>query len=784
MVYTDLKLYFIIFFLGWSVPLMAQSSDITGKIYGSDNKPLLGINILIPEINKGTVSDKNGEYHLKNLRHGSYSLKVTGLGFSAIVKNIEIIAGKALELDFYLQESLENLGEVAIIAKNRAENLRESAYEVSVIETAAYKNLSGDLTSLLKTTPGINIRETGGLGSDFNLSLNGLSGNQIRFFIDGVPMENFGSSISLNNFPVNLIKDIQVYKGVVPISLGADALGGAVNITTETKRSSFLDASYSLGSFNTKRAAVNGQYTNEKSKYYVRLITYFNHSDNDFEMKSVPLYDLELGNYFGEISTKRFHSAYTSGMAKVQTGIFDRTWADEIVVSLTWSGNRNNQQHPSNNINRVFGDFHTKNENILADIKYKKQFDKLGLSAHLMHGKIEQQTIDTSAYRYNWIGEKLMRSNEDMRGELFDRRSFIVLNDEVLRSNVQLDYEFNQNHSLIASVSQNSLQREGYDKVNEFNTSIEFPNSVNKYIIAAGYDFSTNSKKWKVGAFVKQYVYDAEITTKDFQDNIVFNSVNLDQTGFGITATHFLSNTFQLKSSFEKAIRLPEAYEILGDGVFTNPNPQLNPEESENFNLGFRYKNPIGTSNFRTEGNFFLRNSTNFIRFRPMGPFGQFENINNVRTLGGELSNQIVFNRIQLDLNATYQHITDQTETDEGLPNVNFESRVPNIPYLFGNLRIGYDAYADPDIGVVNIYWNSRYVHEFFLNWENLGNADTKPTIPAQLANDLELEFSSPSRRYNMSFTAANIFDTALYDNFRIQKPGRAFYFKIRYNLN
>lgn len=779
-----LRRYLIVIFLAWIIPTMAQNSKITGKVYGSKNKPLMGISILIPEINKGTVSDKNGKYNLENLSEGSYRLKVIGLGFSAVAKNIEIRTGETLKLDFYLKENLENLGEVEIIAKSRAENLRESAYEVAVIETSVYKNLSDDLTGLLKTTPGINIRESGGLGSDFSLSLNGLSGNQIRFFIDGVPMENFGSSISLNNFPVNLVKDIQVFKGVVPLSLGADALGGAVNITTETKKSSFLDVSYSLGSFNTHRAAVNGQYTNEKSKYYVRLITYFNHSDNDFEMKSVPQYDLELGNYYGEISTNRFHSDYTSGMAKIQSGLYDRSWADEIAVSLTWSGNRNNQQHPSNNINRVFGDFHTKNENILADMKYKKQFNKLGISAYLMTGEIQQQTIDTSAYRYNWLGEKLMRSNEDMRGELFDRRSFMVLNDEVLRSNVQLDYEFNQNHSLIASISQNALWREGYDKVNEFNTSIEFPNSVNKYIIAAGYNFSTNSKKWKAGAFVKQYVYDAEITTKDFQDNIVFNSVNLDQTGFGITATHFLSNTFQLKSSFEKAIRLPQAYEILGDGIFTNPNPQLNPEESENFNLGFRYNNPIGKANFRTEGNFFLRNSANFIRFRPMGPFGQFENLNNVRTLGGELSKQIVLNRIQLDLNATYQHITDQTQKDEGLPNVNFESRVPNIPYLFGNLRIGYDVYANPDIGVVNIYWNSRYVHEFFLNWENLGNANTKPIIPAQFANDLEVEFSSPSRKYNMSFTAANIFDAALYDNFRIQKPGRAFYCKIRYNLN
>ncbi|RYE16642.1 MAG: hypothetical protein EOP51_25420, partial [Sphingobacteriales bacterium] len=69
----------------------------------------------------------------------------------------------------------------------------------------------------------------------------------------------------LNNIPVNLAERIEVYKGVVPVELGADALGGAVNIITDQHTRKYLDASVSYGSFNTSRAALSGRYTDAKT---------------------------------------------------------------------------------------------------------------------------------------------------------------------------------------------------------------------------------------------------------------------------------------------------------------------------------------------------------------------------------------------------------------------------------------------------------------------------------------------------------------------------------------
>ncbi|WP_310590209.1 TonB-dependent receptor [Dyadobacter pollutisoli] len=72
-----------------------------------------------------------------------------------------------------------------------------------------------DLNQKLNRTVGVKVREEGGMGSDFNLSINGLAGKAIKFFIDGVPMKVMASA-TLNNIPVNLAERMEVYKGVVP----------------------------------------------------------------------------------------------------------------------------------------------------------------------------------------------------------------------------------------------------------------------------------------------------------------------------------------------------------------------------------------------------------------------------------------------------------------------------------------------------------------------------------------------------------------------------------------
>jgi len=135
-----------------------------------------------------------------------------------------------------LEEKDNALDEIIIQGKSKAEKIRDKAYAVNVIETGVFKNTATNISQVLNKVPGIVIREEGGLGSNFNLSLNGLSGKQIKTFIDGIPMSYFGRSLTLNNFTSNIIETIEIYKGVVPIYLFSDALGGVISIRTKNKQ--------------------------------------------------------------------------------------------------------------------------------------------------------------------------------------------------------------------------------------------------------------------------------------------------------------------------------------------------------------------------------------------------------------------------------------------------------------------------------------------------------------------------------------------------------------------
>ncbi|MDA4805310.1 TonB-dependent receptor plug domain-containing protein, partial [Enterobacter hormaechei] len=84
---------------------------------------------------------------------------------------------------------------------------------------AKLANTTADLNQVLNRTTGIKVRQQGGVGSDYNFSINGMSGKAVKFFIDGVPLEMLGKGVDLSTLPVNMADRVEIYKGVVPVHL-------------------------------------------------------------------------------------------------------------------------------------------------------------------------------------------------------------------------------------------------------------------------------------------------------------------------------------------------------------------------------------------------------------------------------------------------------------------------------------------------------------------------------------------------------------------------------------
>jgi outer membrane cobalamin receptor len=712
-------------------------------------------------------------HDLRRLTHVGYtlvlSLLVSNSAFAADNKNTPDINAT----------SVNELEKIEVVGRDSTKALVSSGFKVDILLTEAFKNSNYSLMQILANSPGINVRESGGIGSDFNLSLNGLTGNQIRYFFDGIPMEDFGSALTL---PSNLVEQIQVYKGVVPISLGADALGGAINVITPTLDQDLLDLSYTYGSFNTHKANIFTQkiFSNDA---FIRFSSSAEHSDNDYRMNNVNSTDA-LGNVTGTMSATRFHDEYSSGMANVKFGVINKTFADELSIGITFAKNKNNEQHTTTSINNVFGKLNSESNTQLLSAIYKKKFDALAISAYVLTGKNEEIIDDTYNRDYDWLGNYTEKADE-LQGEL-GTKSLFTVTDDVFRANLSAQYQLTPDSVVSISHSHNYLKKTGSDSVNLNNTVFSLPNWIQKSITGISFDSTALQQDMQWSVFAKYYDYQGEINAEQSIDYNLINvksDVDLSDVGYGSSLSYQLHPNWLVKTSYELAYRMPEAEEILGTGKYVRPNPDLQSEKSHNVNVGLLNEFNSQNTLHRIEMNMFYRDSSDFIRYVPDRIiFGIYENLQHVETTGIESAYYLRFyDDYSLQVNATYQDLINKSHKDyEGVTDLNYGKRIPNEPYLFANARLGANfEVADSD--QLAIFWTTSFVQEFYLNWEGTGNKDQKLNIPTQLTHDLDIEYSFAEDSYSLSLSIRNMFDAEVFDNFNIEKPGRAFYLKFRY---
>ena len=161
----------------------------------------------------------------------------------------------------------------------------------------------------------------------------------------------------------------------------------------------------------------------------------------------------------------------------------------------------------------------------------------------------------------------------------------------------------------------------------------------------------------------------------------------------------------------------------------------------------------------------------------------QYENVEAVHIKGveGEVRYDWA-DKLGLMLNASYQDSRDQRKyLESGALSATYNNRVPNKPWTFVNAEASYAFHNVllPD-SKLKISMDYQWVHWFYLTWEAYGSAKTKPRIPEQNLINAAMQYSWKDGRYNLSLECTNLFDRLAYDNYMLQKPGRAFFAKFR----
>ncbi|MFT3747026.1 MAG: carboxypeptidase-like regulatory domain-containing protein [Agriterribacter sp.] len=791
-----IRIFFTLICL-YSLPFSGNtqsSSKISGYVK-DDNGPVADATILIKGTTKGIVTDNKGYFEFTGLKAVKVTLVVSYTGY--LTQEIVVNAAQNPTLSFTLVKEGGQLKDVQIVAVNKAKEVKASGFSVNVVETKQFANTTADINQVLNLTTGVRIREQGGLGSNFNFSINGLSGKSVKYFIDGVPVEVLGSAMSLNNIPVNLSERIEVYKGVVPVHLGSDAMGGAINIITSQKQTNYLDASYSYGSFNTHRASFTGQYTHLKTGLIVKGTAFFNYSDNNYKMKDVEILeggtrvnnqitDLN-GAVFVKTDAKRFHDQYQSAMGQIELGLVEKKWADALFIGVGYSkGKQDLQTGFEQTI--VYGNVTRKTDAISSSVRYKKDnlfINGLNLNLFASLSKDNYLTADTLYRQYYWDGTWTTKSASEMNSI----KSLSHMSRPKTFARANLSYAINEQHSVNFNYTYDRVKNESY---NELVTSEDAqPGILAKQIAGLAYQQEFFDKRW-VNTFFGKY-YGLNLTTNKWVNN-EYTSFSHSQPnyGYGIATRYKILPELGVKLSYEKAFRLQEVDEVFGDGLNVQPNSDLRPEHSDNFNLGMYYGKAIKEKHrFYIEASGFYRNAVDFIYPVPdqRSKALKNENKSSVRITGLEAELRYDYAALlSFNVNLTYQNAVNTTKfsgTQSNVPEATYLNKIPNQPWLFGNAGFG--------IGKNNLLgkntrlqfnWYTQYVHWFYLTWEAFGSANGKSDIPDQMVHNATLTYSLRNGKYNISAECRNITDGLAFDNFRLQKPGRAFSMKFRYFLH
>lgn len=774
---------------------------VSGRVTSTDGHVVDYATVMLKGTTYSVRTNAQGLYHLQ-APAGSYVLQVRAVGYEPFDVQVRLLTGKRIKQTVRLKSSDHSLQE-AVVSTRAVKRVNSSAFNVVATDARQLHNTTLNLSDALGRMPGMKLRETGGVGSNMQLMLDGFSGRQVRIFIDGVPQEGVGSSFSLNNIPVNFAERIEVYRGVVPVEFGTDALGGVINIVTgKERRSWWLDGSYSYGSFNTHKSYVNFGQSFPNGLTY-QLNAFQNYSDNSYHVNTTVkefkdtngdgVYDISQFTK-DERRVRRFNDTYHNEAIVGKFGVTGKRWADRLLFSMTYS-------HMYKDIQTgvrqeiVFGKKHRKGYNLTPALEYySRRFFLRGLDLRLTanYNYNVTENVDTAAAEYNWYGQSKPKGT---RGEQ------AYLNNEQRNRNwnatLTSNYRITNVHRFTLSNVFSAFSRDTRSAVDASNqlTNYTMPKVTRKNITGLSYFLSP----WRFANatfFGKLYHQYNEGPVSANSDGIG-NYQQLNKTtltpGYGAALTAFPYKGLQAKLSYEKAVRLPSTDELFGDEDLEAGRTDLKPERSDNLNFNLSYERDLGKHGLYVEGGLIYRNTHDFIRrgiVKGSGTtqFGIYENFGRVITKGFTLGGRYNFGRY-VGLGATYT-ATDARDDEPFLAsathqaNMHYRDRIPNQPYRFASFD---GAFTWPGLGGkgndLTLNYDSYWQHEFPLNWESIGAADSKRRVPTQWAHNLSLTYSLKGGRYNVSVECRNFTDARLYDNYSLQKAGRAFYAKFRVNL-
>lgn len=212
----------------WAIVFGGTTGKIAGRVIDKENgEPLPGANVVVVGTTLGAATDINGDYFILNVPPGMYDLKVSIIGYTAIVeKGIRVSADLTTNRNFSLSSETLQLGEVVEVIADRPLIQKD-------VTASSKVSSSEQIQSLPITTVNDAVAlNAGAQGRGNNLHIRGGRAGEVAFIVDGVSVEDPQARTIGLNVGRSALSEMQIISGGFNAEYG-NAQSGVILLNTQ-----------------------------------------------------------------------------------------------------------------------------------------------------------------------------------------------------------------------------------------------------------------------------------------------------------------------------------------------------------------------------------------------------------------------------------------------------------------------------------------------------------------------------------------------------------------------
>jgi len=229
-------LTFLTIFLTLSNATAQSTAEISGTVFSSTGETLPGANIILEGTNLGAATNANGEFVLKNVPVGRFTLQVSYVGYQTLTRNVSLSSGETLSLRLTLNRSFQ-MPQIELIG-SRPQSLDRvpgSAAVITAQQIADIAPLSG--LEVVRRIAGVHAYEIDPVGLRSSIGIRGLDPSMSRSVLvleDGIPvaLAPYGEPEMYYSPSMDRMSGVELVKGSGSILFGPQTFGGVLNFIT------------------------------------------------------------------------------------------------------------------------------------------------------------------------------------------------------------------------------------------------------------------------------------------------------------------------------------------------------------------------------------------------------------------------------------------------------------------------------------------------------------------------------------------------------------------------